>query len=312
MCLKILLVVIFLLFIGCGQQQASTQPNAAAQRHLEEIRNAPPGTFHRTLLERGWHGDGIHEPWMDDMRKQNVKGAMFEVHGTWLLPFGFIRPNVTRIMYFGKYAGPNAQITDARWLEKIRSSGLEKELEKVALRRADRASRLLHSTPLTCKDCFAQVRLVDDEWLMWNHISLVEYDASMTPLDQASVVDDEASLGQLLGENHRQRDLDRALFAAVGPSWDTTGAINLILKAGANVNTRKEDGSTPLMDAVRANDLQAATLLMAAGANPNIKDGSGNTALSIASCSRCPEYVNAATTGQLELIQLLKNAGARE
>src|SRR5229473_2077408 len=118
MLLRILLVALFLLLNGCARQPASRQPDAAAQQHIRRLATLlPPGNRYRDLLDQGWHGDGRHESWMDEMHKFQVKGAMVEVHGVRFSHVGFLHPWFKRVMYFSSYAGPDAQITDPRILQ---------------------------------------------------------------------------------------------------------------------------------------------------------------------------------------------------
>ena len=52
-----------------------------------------------------------------------------------------------------------------------------------------------------------------------------------------------------------------------------------LVNRGADVNARRNGGLTPLMDAARKGQLEAARTLVAAGADVNAADDSGDTAL---------------------------------
>src|SRR5207248_1230880 len=55
-------------------------PDAAAQRHIRQVIDSlAPDSSIRRNMEAGHFGKGIHEPWMDDMKRAGVKEATFEV-----------------------------------------------------------------------------------------------------------------------------------------------------------------------------------------------------------------------------------------
>ncbi len=54
-------------------------------------------------------------------------------------------------------------------------------------------------------------------------------------------------------------------------------AVDALLAAGADPDTRDKDGDTPLHSAVWRNDAKTVTALLAAGADVDAKDGRGRT-----------------------------------
>jgi len=78
-------------------------------------------------------------------------------------------------------------------------------------------------------------------------------------------------------------------------------SIELLLRRGADVNLSSIDGRTALNCAVFRQNAVVAKELLKLGADPNAKDGYGKTILAIAEA-----------TGDVKLVRLLKNAGARQ
>ncbi len=76
-----------------------------------------------------------------------------------------------------------------------------------------------------------------------------------------------------------QTDLDNALFSAIRSGNTNTTEIANLLKDGANVNATDEQGKTPLMKAVLANDLAFVKTLLKAKADLNKCDNVNCTAL---------------------------------
>ena len=82
--------------------------------------------------------------------------------------------------------------------------------------------------------------------------------------------------------NHANRRGETALTLGIPAPWpqqDEAGAVdcvNQLLAAGARVNDRAQDGTTPLHEAIARKQLAVVRLLLLRGANPNLKGGKQN------------------------------------
>jgi ankyrin repeat protein len=83
--------------------------------------------------------------------------------------------------------------------------------------------------------------------------------------------------------NHANRRGETALLLGIPAPWpdpDQAGAIdcvNQLLAAGARVNSRAEDGTTPLHEAIGRVQTEIVRLLLLRGADPNLKGGKQNS-----------------------------------
>lgn len=66
------------------------------------------------------------------------------------------------------------------------------------------------------------------------------------------------------------------MFAAEG---DSPEIVTLLIKAGADLNTRNNDGETALIAAVKRGHVETTRLLLMAGADVKIRDAEGRSAL---------------------------------
>jgi ankyrin repeat protein len=72
-----------------------------------------------------------------------------------------------------------------------------------------------------------------------------------------------------------------------------------LIRSGADLDEKDEDGCTPLIEAIRHENVQVVKLLLDRGADPNETDNEDNTALMMAGL-----------TGQLDVVKLLLAGGA--
>lgn len=257
------------------------------QRRLEETKDSTSSSLLRRSMEGAVLPDGIHKPWMDDMKRAEIKMAMFEVHGVWHSATHFQPQSTKRVIYRKDYDGPGSQITDPNKLAQIRGSGLEAELENAAFQKALKSSWIgIDSPPQEGDSCSVSVYLFDDEWLVDNTLStnapkVGRYEAEEFPLGYAAADADVLTVQQQLStQQFSEERLNVALFAAVGYPSNNTDVISRLLKAGANVNAERQGGLTPLMDAAFTMNLANVKLLLNSGADLARKTPDGQTAYS--------------------------------
>jgi len=120
----------------------------------------------------------------------------------------------------------------------------------------------------------------------------------------ALIQGDEATVRNMLsrGANVNARDhfgSSAAEIAAWSQGANSCDILRDLIRHGAAVNTSNCFGTTPLMNAVCVNNVEAVSMLLDAGANPNSQDRAGRTALHVAAASADPK-----------IIRMLLDAGA--
>jgi hypothetical protein len=270
------------------------------EEHIRQvIASLPPESELRQRLERGAIGDGVRYPWMDKMRQQGVKHLLVRTEFVWRGRPTDVR--VARIVYFSKYDWDCAQINDPQRLEQIRASGLEDEIGRVAVQRTLETpwARDTDGHVLKAKHGECTNELFDDEWLTQRFpTSLWRNDKARHPVLTAASMHDEEDVKALVQASVSAEDRDDALWFNL--MYDDPCMETVLIKAGADVNGRNHDGSTPLMTAVGFKVFGNVKALLAAGADVNAKANNGQTALSIA-VERHDERI----------IELLKQAARR-
>jgi hypothetical protein len=128
-------------------QFSKQKPDEATEKRIAEIADSLPiDDGMRRGLQTGFRGTGIHEPWMDAMKSQNVKQVLIEVKGVWYRTEGFKPDRVVRVVYLAEYFRPGSQIVERVKLDELGKSDLQNQLAAVAIQRSK------HSIPhwLTC------------------------------------------------------------------------------------------------------------------------------------------------------------------
>jgi hypothetical protein len=275
----------------------------AVEKHLKEIAESlPSDSLLLYWMERGVHGDGVHHPWMDEMRQMAIKRVVVKTEFRWQK-----RPlnvKVTYFVYSSTYDGDCGQIADPQLLSKIRSSGLEAELSNQAVQDTLRGHwRFIDQAPHHLKRGVTVITLLDDAWLPTWPISFSTPTKRVDPFREAVDMGDVAAVKQFLREDVTAEERDGVVWALVAPRTPCT--LKALLQAGVVPNVRDSDGSPLLMEEIRRGNVENAKVLVEAGADVNAKNAYGFTILSMAEAK--PGF-----PGQDELVRLLRVAGAHE
>lgn len=274
-------IVVLALSLQAAHYAPAISPQVT--EHLRQVaQTLPSDGFLRKQLEEGVRGDGVHYQWMDQMKQAGVKRAEFEIRLKWF--YGPRSMEIARVMYFTNYEGSELQILDSDRIQYFQASGLEKELERVALARGSHGSWVedpprQHPPHLWFMPAAIKVELLDDEWLPILPPLYWDFDTSWTPLVDAVAMGDRFAVKNLLAEgNLKSSDLDKALvWAAAGADPRT---VQDILKVGARVNSKDQNGRTAIFAAINNDRIANARVLLDAGADVNVRStDTGDTPL---------------------------------
>jgi hypothetical protein len=282
-----------LLLIAAGH--ASPQHPPAVQQLIDEL---APCSVLRAELDRGAYGRGVDQPYMVRMRERGVKRALLEldgvIHGTRVE-----NVRVARQLYFRHFDGPDSQISDEATLQAIETNGLSGQLESLARSRMLAAPFVSGEFRLFAgNQVFSFVEFFASPWLREQNVVVLR---SVKPKPRIrSILDGDAAGTKALLKSHEftTKDLNLELFDSAMSRYDNTDVIKLLLTAGAQVNARTKDGTTPLMIAV-SHPCNIRPLLNG-GADPNARDKWGRSALRLAREAK-----------DTTAIRLLEEAGAK-
>lgn len=156
--------IVFLVFgtvrLAMGQASAS----ATVENHIHQvIESLPPSSQIRHELENGARGDGVHYPWMDEMRRQGIKRALVVIRFEWRRHP--IQMSVVKTLYFDSYDTDCEQITAQAKLDKIQESRLPQMLQSYAMSQTERSHWFSVDQKIRGKHGQSNVELLDDEWL---------------------------------------------------------------------------------------------------------------------------------------------------
>ena len=286
---------IFLLLV-VGVSWPTQQQPLSPEKHVQQvIASLPSGSEFRRQLEKGARGNGVHQDWMSLMRSLGVRRAVlildFEWHGK---PVKIIPRHA---IYFDKYDTDCAQIMDPDRLQKIRTSGLEKQLEEFAIEKTASAHWFYVDKKPHAKRGTSRVEFMDDEWLPnAPPILRPSEDTGKISLIQLISIGDEKRVAETVSRPLSHAELDGALFAA-SSNIDDSCIISTLLKAGANPNAQNTEKQAPLMYASEAGHIGNVKTLLQAGADVNAQNISGKTAIFFAQ-----------KQGRTDVVRLLEEA----
>jgi hypothetical protein len=163
-----MIILALLVTLAIQTSPLPTEPanSAAVEDHLRDIaRELPAESALRRNLLKGARGNGTHYPWMDDMRRQRIKRAVVWVNIRFDSKGQPKTMSVNQTQYFALYEG-GAPISDNAQLSTIRKTGLEEELNTLALEKARHGYWV--DLPGPKPHPFVgetQIEFLDDEWL---------------------------------------------------------------------------------------------------------------------------------------------------
>jgi uncharacterized protein len=288
----------------------NSAPSEPVRRLMDLL---PPNSMWRNMMEHGAEGDGVRQPWMDEMRKQGIKLADLTFEFDWVQGGTELKNwRLASAEYFTSYdslgTGAVEPLTNPDRLKVIRASGLEADLEAVGLARAKHGIWVEdpghQHPPRETGTGYKQVFLAENEWLPVQMFPWFgQYEGGTTPLMRAAMLGDVASINALLARGAPVNAVSPGGWTALGWASAMGGpaAIKALIQGGATVNLKSDGGGDALVAAVANNRPENVEVLLASGADPNSQDARGLTVLQIA-----------VDHSYAEIAKLLRRAGARE
>ena len=271
-----------------GAPRSEHSPQVAAL-----IEKLPECSSLREQLRQGKFGDGTENPYMRLMLERGVQRAYFELKGVWRHRRAD-RIRIVRRLYYKQLDGPDAQITDAATLNEIAKTGLEATLDEAAQTKARTA--VLHTGidywagfgvihawrwQLAGSKIYGAVEFFANPWVPHQLPTWVSPYGDQNELSHAARIGDVINLAKLLNTHkYAQPELNSTLSEAAMSRWNNNTAIDLLIKAGADVNARFGGQATPLMLAIHSPCNVA--VLLAQGARADDRNAWGQTALALA------------------------------
>lgn len=162
--------VISLLWLLCAaghaNPQTRTKPGTAVEQHIRDvIGQLSSSSLLKLELLGGARGDGVRQPWMDEMREHGIRTARVSVSIDYHRNGRPKRMSVQRTELFAGYEDTNP-ISDPKRLQAIADSGLTQILDQIAIERASHGFWVDVPNPRPRPfEGGVQVDLFDDEWL---------------------------------------------------------------------------------------------------------------------------------------------------
>jgi ankyrin repeat protein len=130
-------------------------------------------------------------------------------------------------------------------------------------------------------------------------VGTVEIDSHVTPNPVREPISENSRLFEFVSGDLTIKANSRGNALLKAASKGKFDAVELLLKAGVDANTRSNYGNTPLMRAAFKGHRKIAALLLKMGADINAENAHGNTAL-----------LGAVTAGQVDMVDFLIKKGA--
>jgi len=241
-------------------------------------------------FENGNRGDGKDLPYMAAMRQVGVHRAVFVLSATY--PALGTTPKVVTVehrVYFSQLDGPAGSITDSNALARIRDSGVQAQLDKIAIGLGRQARlyvgvdnppadlEIARNIPAAATTVFFSNAMVPKPGVVFEPLVRER----LTDLESASETGDRARLEAIIHEQHPDRaHLEDALEHSVVSQYDNSAVIRMLVQAGGNVNDLSPKDGLPLLLSVASPCSELALIRM--GENPEARSRSGEPLLSLA------------------------------
>lgn len=178
------LLIAFLLINAYAQDDKSIDEKKAQDEKFiaELIQSLGETNPLRLHLQRGYRGDGIHQDWMDEMKKFGIKQVSFYMNFEWK-DYKVKSIAIKEVSYYPEYYPyDDVEIKDPILLQKIKDSGLEKKLEAAALVLAEKKLLNIMKSEKRRSACGVLPQdLLDDERLPFISIGVGEFDKHECP-----------------------------------------------------------------------------------------------------------------------------------
>ncbi|MGH9488377.1 MAG: ankyrin repeat domain-containing protein [Terriglobales bacterium] len=229
---------------------------------------------------------------MEEMRRLGVARATVVLRKV-VHYGGDTKPQVTDVLYFWEYDGPDPEILSPRHLQEIVASGLDKRLRELAIHRAAGYPDGPFSVDgpevnLNGKTVETEVTFAGRPWLEPPAPGFFASEiARLPPLAAQAGREDLAGVLKLLNGAHYDTDkLNQALVFGAADAFDNRAVLRALVAAGADPNASAQNPGystrwilTPLIAAASGGSACNVENMLQLGALPSLRDNFGHTAL---------------------------------
>jgi hypothetical protein len=282
-----------------GQSVSSGVQSQTTLGEAKALLDTIPDCSSSLVQPLGSQGKEPH--FMGLMRKLGVARAMIDVGGT-AGSGGMENPKIAGRLYFRLYDGSRTQIADAAKIKLIRASGLEQQLDRIAIEEAEVARQFnidsVSASPFEPGDLVHfRAAFVSQVWMPRDSILVSVGGPLLGTLDGDAWDNDLAGVSAILQSTRvAPAALNRALSWASSSIYDNSAVIGALVAAGADPNRASQLGygdaraAAPPIFAALGSGTCNLEALIAAGAKTDVLDSSGLTPLQVA---RGRHYVRA-------------------